>query len=340
MAASKRQPDVLFEPIMQSLAMRKADQIIRTVAAKEVTLTLIGESGTGKEVLARRAHELSERRAGPFVAINCAAIPDALFESELFGHERGAFTGANERARGKVHSAESGTLFLDEIGEMPLPMQAKLLRFLENRRYMRVGGDKKIEADVRLMFATARPLEQEVKAGRFRGDLFYRIQGITLNVPPLRERSADIAPLLNQFIVQISSRHGVPPARLTRQAKALLLGYHWPGNVRELRNVVETITLLRAGRQVRSVDLPESIQAQPRATSPGQAQGAVSSATVTLDIDDGLEALIRQIVEVALKIDNGSTIKAATRLRISPRTVQRYLASGRVRANTPARGRP
>jgi transcriptional regulator with PAS, ATPase and Fis domain len=313
--------------------MRKADQILRTVAAKEVTLTLIGESGTGKEVLARRAHELSERRAGPFVPINCAAIPEALFESELFGHERGAFTGANERARGKVDSAESGTLFLDEIGEMPLPMQAKLLRFLENRRYMRVGGAKKIDANVRLMFATARPLEQEVQAGRFRGDLFYRIQGITLNVPPLRERSADIAPLLNQFIVQISSRHGVRPARLTRQAKALLLGYHWPGNVRELRNVVETVTLLRAGRQVRSVDLPESIQAQARATPAGQTESAVPSATVTLDIDDGLEALIREIVEVALELDGGSTIKAATRLRISPRTVQRYLASGRVRAN-------
>ncbi len=138
--------------------MRKVEQIVRAVAAKEVTLTLIGESGSGKEVLARRAHDLSERRRGPFVPINCAAIPESLFESELFGHERGAFTGATDRTRGKIEAAERGTLFLDEIGEMPMPMQAKLLRFLENLRFMRVGGSTKIDANVRLMFATLRPL--------------------------------------------------------------------------------------------------------------------------------------------------------------------------------------
>jgi DNA-binding NtrC family response regulator len=318
---------------MRSAAMRKADRVIHLVATKDVPLTLIGESGTGKEVLARRAHELSERRRGPFVPINCAAIPEALFESELFGHERGAFTGASERVRGKVYAADSGTLFLDEIGDMPLPMQVKLLRFLENRRYMRVGGATKIEADVRLMFATARPLDQEVKAGRFRADLFYRIQGITLHVPALRERRADIAPLLSQFTVQISGRHGVRPPRFSRQARALLLGYDWPGNVRELKNVVETVTLLRAGRQVRSADLPESVRAQP--LSAHSLEEGASSPTVTLDLDDGLEALIRQIVETALQLDSGNTVKAATRLRISPRTVQRYLASGRVRADVP-----
>jgi transcriptional regulator with PAS, ATPase and Fis domain len=334
MAARKRQLDAVLEPVLHSSAMRKADQIVRLVAAKDVTLTLIGESGTGKEVLARRAHELSERRTGPFAPINCAAIPEALFESELFGHERGAFTGANERSRGKVDAAERGTLFLDEIGEMPLPMQAKLLRFLENRRYMRVGGAKKIEADVRLMFATARPLEQEVKAGRFRADLFYRIQGITLNVPPLRERRADIVPLLNEFVGQMSGRHGLQPAKFTRQAKALLLAYDWPGNVRELRNVVETATLLRAGRQVRSIDLPESVRSQPRAA----VARASSSTTVTLDLDDGLEALMRHIVEAALELDSGSTVKAATRLGISARTVQRYLASGRARGRPPTLG--
>jgi transcriptional regulator with PAS, ATPase and Fis domain len=335
MAQRKRPPDVVFEPILRSTAMRKADQIIRLVAAKEVILTLIGESGTGKEVLARRAHELSERRKGPFVPINCAAIPDALFESELFGHERGAFTGASERARGKVDAAESGTLFLDEIGEMPMPMQAKLLRFLENRRYMRVGGATKIDADIRLMFATARSLEQEVKAGRFRADLYYRIQGITVNVPPLRERRADIGPLLNQFVGQIAGRHGVRPARFSRQAKALLLGYDWPGNVRELKNVVETVSLLRAGRQVRSVDLPESVRAQPSTAALLKEAGSVT-ASVTLDLNDGLEALIRQIVERALVLERGSTTQAAARLRISLRTVQRYLASGRVRVGSSA----
>ncbi|WP_437587082.1 sigma-54 interaction domain-containing protein [Sorangium sp. So ce1000] len=325
---------------MRSHAMKKADQILRAVAAKDVTLTLIGESGSGKEVLARRAHELSERRRGPFVPINCAAIPDALFESELFGHERGAFTGASERAKGKVEAAERGTLLLDEIGEMPMPMQAKLLRFLENRRYMRVGGATKIEADVRLMFATLRPLDQEVRAGRFRADLFYRIQGITLNVPALRERRADIAPLLSQFTAQHSARHGVRPPRFSRQAKALLLRYDWPGNVRELRNVVETLCLLRAGRQVRVADLPESAR-QLIAPEPEDAAADVSraSTSLALDLDDGLESLIQQIVEAALERDGGDKIKAAARLRISLRTVQRYVAAGRVRVPSgPVRG--
>jgi len=329
MPIRKRQPDVVFEPILRSAAMKKADRIIQAVATKEVTLTLVGESGTGKEVLARRAHELSQRRKGPFIPINCAAIPEALFESELFGHERGAFTGATERVRGKVEAAERGTLFLDEIGEMPMPMQAKLLRFLENRRYMRVGGATKIEADIRLMFATLRSLEQDVRAGRFRADLFYRIQGITLRVPPLRERRADIAPLLSQFTSQLASKHGVRPPKFTRRAKALLLRHDWPGNVRELRNVVETLCLLRDGRQVRGVDLPESIRSQATA-SDGEAGVNATSTTVTLDLDDGLESLIQQIVENALDLDSGNKIKAAARLRISPRTVQRYVASGRV----------
>ncbi len=325
----KRQIDVVFEPVMVSQAMRKADRVLRAVAAKEVTLTLIGESGTGKEVLARRAHELSERRKGPFVPINCAAIPEALFESELFGHERGAFTGANERARGKVESAEKGTLFLDEIGEMPMAMQAKLLRVLENRRYMRVGGSIKIEADIRLICATLRPLEQEVRAGRFRGDLFYRIQGITLNVPALRDRLADIFPLLSQFISQLAGRHAVRPPRFTREAKALLLRYDWPGNVRELRNVVETLCLLRDGRSVRAADLPESVRAS--ALPDGlEAPSATGSSVLEVDLDEGLEVLIRRAVEAALALEGGNKAAAAARLKISPRTVQRYVAAGRV----------
>jgi len=317
---------------MRSHAMKKADQILRAVAAKEVTLTLIGESGSGKEVLARRAHELSERRRNPFIPINCAAIPEALFESELFGHERGAFTGANDRARGKVEAAEHGTLFLDEVGEMPLAMQSKLLRFLENRRFMRVGGSVKIQADIRLMFATLRPLATEVAAGRFRADLFYRIQGITLNVPALRERRTDIAPLLNQFVAELSARHGVRPPRLTRQVRTLLLQYDWPGNVRELRNVVETLCLLRDGRQVRPADLPDSVRAQGILERPNLPE---ESGTLALALDDGLESLIGQIIEAALEAEGGSKRRAATRLKVSLRTIQRHVASGRVRA--PAR---
>ncbi len=332
----KRQSDVLFEPIMRSHAMKKVDQVLRAVATKEVTLTLIGESGSGKEVLARRAHELSERRRGPFIPINCAAIPDALFESELFGHERGAFTGANERTKGKVEAAERGTLFLDEIGEMPMAMQAKLLRFLENLRFMRVGGAIKIEADVRLMFATLRPLEEEVRAGRFRGDLFYRIQSITLHVPPLRERRADIPPLLNQFVANLSARHGVRPPRLSRQARAMLLRYDWPGNVRELRNVVETLCLLRDGRQVRAADLSQLLRLGqgPRQQAGDERNGdtATKLGSLALTLDDGLASLTQQIVEAALAIEGGNKVRAAAKLKVSPRTIQRYVASGRVRA--------
>lgn len=314
---------------MRSSAMKKIDQMLRAVAGKDVTLTLIGESGTGKEVLARRAHELSGRRRSPFIPINCAAIPEALFESELFGHERGAFTGASDRARGKVEAAEGGTLFLDEIGEMPMLMQAKLLRFLENRRFMRVGGSTKIQADIRLLFATLRPLADDVRAGRFRADLFYRIQGITLNVPALRERRADIAPLLSQFLAQLSARHGVRAPKFNRQAKAILLQYDWPGNVRELRNVVETLCLLKEGRQVRPADLPDSVRAQ--ASAARQAPGFERPGQVVLELEDGLEALTRQIIEAALEAEEGNTVKAAALLKVSPRTLQRHVAAGRVR---------
>jgi len=316
---------VVFEPVMRSLSMRRIDQILQTVAPKDVTVTLIGESGTGKEILARRTHELSKRRAGPFIPINCAAIPDALFESELFGHEKGAFTGASERSIGKVEAAEGGTLFLDEIGELPLLLQAKLLRFLESRRYMRVGGAKKMQADVRLVFATLRPLEQEVREGRFRADLYYRIQGVTLNVPSLRERRADIAPLIAQFAAQLSSRHGVERPRLTRQARAAMLQYDWPGNVRELRNVVETLCLLRGGREARLADLPDPVRGAPKPS-----RSSAGSDTLTLSLDRPLDEMVGAIVQAVLDREGGNRTQAAARLGVSVRTLQRYVASGRV----------
>jgi DNA-binding NtrC family response regulator len=331
MPPQRRQADAPAAPVMRSRAMKQLDAVLRAVAGKEVLLTFVGETGAGKEVLARRAHELSARRRGPFVPINCAAIPEALFESELFGHERGAFTGAGERAKGKVEAAGGGTLFLDEIGEMPLAMQAKLLRFLENRRFMRVGGVTKIEADVRVMSATLRPLEQDVRAGRFRGDLFYRIQGITLQVPPLRARREDIAPLLAQFVQQLSARHGVEPPRFSRQAKALLLRHDWPGNVREMRNVVETLCLLRDGRLVRTADLPEAIR--PAAPPARRPEAAPAPETLTLSLNEGLEAMTRKIVEAALALEGGHKGRAAERLGISLRTIQRYAAAGLVRAD-------
>ena len=208
---------------MASRSMRELDRVLRTIAVKDVLVCLIGESGSGKDVIARYIHDLSPRRASPFAPINCAAIPETLFESELFGHERGAFTGANQLMRGKIEAASGGSLFLDEIGELPLAMQAKFLRFLEHRRFTRVGGTKKIDADVRPICATHHPLDEEVRRGAFRADLFYRIQVITLTIPPLRDRPADVPALIEQFLSELTARHRTPAPQLNRAAMGAAL---------------------------------------------------------------------------------------------------------------------
>lgn len=315
---------------MRSSAMRRLDRAIRTVADKDVTVSLTGESGTGKEVLARRVHELSHRRGGPFVPINCAAIPETLFESELFGHEKGAFTGATERTRGKIEAASGGTLFLDEVGETPLGVQAKLLRFLESRKFMRVGSSTKIAVDVRLVTATLRPLEQEVSEARFRADLFYRIQGITLAVPPLRDRQADIDPLVQQFVAEMSARHGTRPPRFTRAALAAFREHDWPGNVRELRNAAELVCLMREGKRVRVQDLPEAMRLSQalRATSlptsaPSDGQGP---SVLEVRLDRPLQESVDAILTAALALENGNRSRAAQRLSVSLRTMQRFAA--------------
>ncbi len=299
---------------MASPAMRAFDRVLRAVATKDVTVTFVGESGAGKEVMARRLHDLSTRRSGPFVPINCAAIPDALFESELFGHERGAFTGATERGHGKVEMARGGTLFLDEVAEMPLALQPKLLRFLETHRFMRVGGTKKLDVDVRVVLATLRPLEDEVRAGRFREDLYYRIQGITLNVPPLRERRRDIPGLIASFTAQLSAIHDCAPPRLTRSARAALIAHDWPGNVRQLRNVIEFVTILRAGKTVRLADLPQGLS-RPREPSTVE--------PLTIDPTRPLDDSVDRIVEYVISLERGNLSRAARRLGVSIRTLQR-----------------
>ncbi len=311
---------------MASKAMRQLDRVLRTVAAKDVCITLVGESGSGKEVLARRIHDVSHRRSGPFIPINCAAIPEALFESELFGHERGAFTGASERVRGKIEAAHRGTLFLDEIGEMPSAAQAKLLRFLENRRFMRVGGSEKIQVDTRIVCATLRPLDDEVKSGHFRADVYYRIQGVSLRVPPLRERAADIAPLTHYFVSQVSAIHGTQPPKLRRSIIGAFRAYDWPGNVRELRNVIELLCLLREGKEARLRDLPEVLQrpAPPRAVT--------TSEEITLKLDRPLAEIVHRILTTVLEIEGGNRARAAKRLGVSLRTMQRF-ASRRVGLN-------
>jgi DNA-binding NtrC family response regulator len=315
----------VFEPIMRSRSMRELDRIVRAIASKDVVISLVGESGTGKEILARRVHELSNRRSGPFIPINCAAIPEALFESELFGHEKGAFTGASERARGKIEAAGGGTLFLDEVGEMPLAVQAKLLRFLENKKFMRVGGSTKITVDARFVCATLRPLEEEAKAGRFRPDLLYRLQGIPLRVPPLRERPADIGPLVQQFTTIMTARHGTKAPRYSRAALTALASYAWPGNVRELRNVVELVCLLREGKVVRLCDLPRTLQ-DTVASDPREPSVDTDKETLEIRLDRPLEESIETIFRAALELEDGNRSRAARRLGVSLRTMQRFAA--------------
>lgn len=306
---------VVLEPVMASPVMRSFERVLRAVASKEVTVTFVGESGAGKEVMARRLHDLSARRTGPFVPINCAAIPEALFESELFGHERGAFTGATDRGLGKVEMASGGTLFLDEVAEMPLALQPKLLRFLETHRFMRVGGTRKLEVDARVVLATLRPLEAEVRAGRFRADLYYRIQGIVLDVPPLRERRRDIPALIHAFVAQLSAIHGCAPPKLTRNARAALVAHDWPGNVRQLRNVIEFATILRSGKTVRIQDLP------PGFTRSGEIE--TDGVPFALDLDRPLAEIVDTIVDHVIALELGNLTRAAKRLGVSIRTLQR-----------------
>jgi DNA-binding NtrC family response regulator len=301
--------------MMASPVMRAFDRVLRAVASKDVTVTFVGESGAGKEVMARRLHDLSTRRTGPFVPINCAAIPEALFESELFGHERGSYTGATERGQGKVEVAAAGTLFLDEDAERPLALQPKLLRFLETHRFMRVGGTKKLDVDVRVVLATLRPLEAEVRAGRFREDLYFRIQGITLTVPPLRERRRDIPALIDSFVAQLGAIHDCAPPKLTRNARAALIAHDWPGNVRQLRNVIEFVTILRSGKTVRVQDLPPGY---------GRASEALASdGSLSIALDRTLAEIVDRVIDHVIALEAGNLTHAAKRLGVSIRTLQR-----------------
>ncbi|MBZ5578694.1 MAG: sigma-54 dependent transcriptional regulator [Acidobacteriia bacterium] len=228
-------------------AMRRVMAQVDRVAASEARVCILGETGTGKELIARAFHERSARRGGPFVTLNCAAVPGELIESELFGHEKGSFTGAASRHTGKFEQANHGTLFLDEIGDMPLVMQAKLLRVLEENQVERVGGDRTIAVDVRVIVATHRNLEELVRKGAFRQDLYHRVYVYPLTLPPLRDRADDIPALVHYFAAQIASQNGWKPRAFQPEAIQALQRYGWPGNVRELRNVVERLLLLADG---------------------------------------------------------------------------------------------
>ncbi|UCG39365.1 MAG: sigma-54-dependent Fis family transcriptional regulator [bacterium] len=236
---------------------------VRIVAPTQASILITGENGTGKELLARAIHARSKRQAQAFVAVNCAAIPDTLIESELFGHERGAFTGATTRKMGKFDLAHNGTLFLDEIGDMSLATQAKILRVLEERVFQRVGGNRDISVDVRVIAATNKALGEEISRGRFREDLFFRLNVFPFHLPPLREREDDIPPLLNRFLAEYGRMYGKQNLRLSPQAEQALVLYPWPGNVRELRNVVERLAIIAQTDIIELSTVPPSVR-QPQ----------------------------------------------------------------------------
>ena len=252
------------EIVSESAAMRNIMATVQRIAPFDASVLLLGESGSGKEVIARALHQLSPRHKREFVPVNCAALSGEILENELFGHERGAFTSANERKIGMLEVADGGTLLLDEINEMSLSVQAKLLRVLERRAFRRLGGTKRVNVDLRILAATNVDLEAEVAARRFRDDLYYRLKVITISIPPLRERREDVPALARQFLHQVGD-HGVKAARFSEPAISRLMSYVWPGNVRELKNVVESMALMVNREVIDLRDLPANIRS---ATSP------------------------------------------------------------------------
>jgi len=308
-------------------SMKEVARLVERVAPSEATVLILGESGTGKELVAKALHGLSPRRRGPFVAINCAAIPETLLENELFGHEKGSYTGANATAIGKVEAAEKGTLFLDEIGEMPLPLQSKILRLLQDHTYDRIGGTKTRKADVRIVTATNRDLKSEAAAKRFREDLYYRLSVVPILLPALRDRPTDV-PILAQVIVErLAKDLGRPGLHIAPEALDRLTRYRWPGNVRELENELERAAVLTAGDQIGVAEL----ELRARVEDPDMAALAR-----LLPLDGPLEAtldaarthVIRLRISLALERTGGDLDRAAAALGVGREEFDRLLGVG------------
>jgi len=291
-------------------AMVRVFELVRKVAATPTTVLILGETGVGKEVIAEQLHRQSPRATGPFVRLNCGSLPESLLESELFGHEKGAFTGADRRKLGYVEAAAGGTLFLDEIGELTASMQTRLLRVLESHRFMRVGGREEIACDVRVVAATNRELEAEARAGRFREDLYFRLSAFVLKIPPLRERPAEVELLAELFSRQFARRMNVPAPTLGADALALLRRHAWPGNVRELRNAMEYAAVLAERGVLDAACLPDSVRASADAPAPPAGQ-------MRRQIAD----LEQKSIQDALDAENGNQTRAARRLGISRRAL-------------------
>jgi len=318
--------DPFAEVVAASPVMSTILDLVRKVAASDATVLVTGESGTGKELIARLLHRASPRSMGPFVPVDCAALPEGLLESELYGHERGAFTGAVAAKRGLLLEAQQGTLFLDEIGEMTAPLQSKLLRVLEERQVRSVGGTGLTDVDFRLVAATNVDLEQAVRSGAFREDLFYRLNVVHVCLPPLRERREDVVLLADRFLMR-GTRPGVQPLRVTAGALARLEDHDWPGNIRELRNVVERAVALDEDGQLGVDDLPSELGRARR--SRGVANGSVST-LADLPYDEAREqALARfldEYVQENLARSGGNVTRAAQAAGVSRRTFHRWLA--------------
>src|ERR1700730_11797569 len=288
--------------------MHRAMAQAERVAASETRVCLLGETGTGKELVARTLHERSPRSGGPFVTLNCAAVPSELIESELFGHEKGSFTGAAGRHLGKFEQAQHGTIFLDDIGDMPLTMQAKLLRVLEEGEVERIGGERPIAVDVRVVVATHRDLEAQVRDGKFRQDLFHRVYVFPLRLPPLRERREDVPLLVGHFAAQVSAQNGWKPVPFSPEAMAALQSHAWPGNVRELRNMVERLMLLATDGQV---DLETVQTALPK----GGSSSVVASSTFSSGaLAERVDAFEREVILAEFKRSHSNVSLAAKSL--------------------------
>ena len=301
--------------IAGSPAMESVLNTAGRVAQSRASVLVRGESGTGKELIARAIHYNSPRAAEPFIAVNCAALNEHLLESELFGHEKGAFTGADRQRRGRFEAADGGTLFLDEVGDIPLSMQVKLLRVLQERSFERVGGTAPIEVDVRLIAATNRDLEAMIKAGTFREDLLYRLNVVTLDIPPLRERREDIAPLAQHFTVRFSQENQRSPMSWSREAWELVQRHAYPGNVRELENIIQRAVILARGDVITMEDLPpvmKNLQPEPPA----------SAGREVADLPGQVDRLEKELVLEALRLHNGNQSRAAGQLGLSERNLR------------------
>jgi len=304
--------------VAKSAAMRKTLDLVDRIAGAKTSVLITGESGTGKERIARRIHEMSERRDEPFLVVNCGALPENLMESELFGHEKGAFTGAVDRTLGVIREAHGGTLFLDEIGELPVPLQVKLLRVLQERKVRPVGAAKELDVDVRVLAATNRDIEKQVQEGGFRQDLYYRINVIRVELPPLSERREDIPSLAESFLRRFSAEMGKELRGLTPDAMRALLGYDYPGNVRELENVLERASTLAGSSLIGLGDLPEILSGV--AGSPGA--GLLSLPEEGCELDLVLSEVERRFLLEALQRCGGVRTKAAKLLGISFRSLR------------------